>query len=993
MKQVNIKIPFRMLALIFGLFLSVGAFAQIEVKGHVKDAQGEPIIGATVRVANTQVATVTDFDGNFALKANQGADITVSYVGYQTATVKAAPRVTVTLQDDETILQDVVVIGYGTVRKSDATGSVMSVEADQLTKGLATSPADLLQGKTPGVVITNNGGAPGAGSTIRIRGGSSLSASNDPLIVIDGLPISSTGISGQSDVLSTINPNDIESFSILKDASATAIYGSRASNGVIVITTKKGASGKPKISIDLTGSFQNVGKYTDVMGAAQYTEFLNSYLSRNTALDADAVRAAALGGADTDWQKEIYRTAWSEEVNASVTGGVNGQKKGTFNGMPYRVSAGFLNNDGTLKETNMRRGTVSLNLTPKLLDESLTINLNAKGVLTKNNFGDTGAIGAAIQYDPTLPVYSDKGINGYYAWLNNDGSANTMATLNPVAQIAATDNTSNVKRFVGNAQFDYKFKFLPGLRANLNLGLDVSSSDGTNIIAKGSEKSFHDTSENGNGSVTEYGQTRRDQTLEFYLAYATELPKLQSRFDVLAGYSWQHFFNSTSSRKYNYDKSTVINDFPSKTESFLVSFYGRLNYTLMDRYLLTFTLREDGTSRFQNNKWGLFPSVALAWRISEESFLKEVKALSNLKLRLGWGQTGQQQINAGDYPSLATYHTNLTGSYYMFGNQQIIPISPKAYDKDLKWETTTTYNVGLDFGFLRNRINGSFDYYFRKTTDLLNYAPVALGSNLNNYVSSNVGDLENKGFEFALNVVPIETKDLHWEVGFNVAYNENKITKLTTNDDPTYVGVQTGGISGGTGNWVQIHQIGHPASSFFVLEQVYDKDGRPIEGAYVDRNGDGTIDDSDRYVYKNPAAQWTMGINTTLTYKEWTLSVSGRANLGNYVYNNVASNNELMPDMWTNSFSRNLVTSAVFSDFFNKAQYTSDYYVHNASFFKLDKITLAYQATKWLRVHATAQNVFTITKYEGVDPEVAGGIDNNMYPRSRTILFGASLNF
>ena len=993
MKQVNIQIPLRMLGLLLGLFLSVGAFAQIEVKGHVKDATGEPIIGATVRVDGTQTATVSDFDGNFVLKANQGANITISYVGYQNQTVKAAPNLVVTLLDDQTVLQDVVVIGYGTVRKSDATGSVISVEADQLSKGLATSPADLLQGKAPGVVITNNGGAPGAGSTIRIRGGSSLSASNDPLIVIDGLPISSTGISGQSDVLSTLNPNDIESFSVLKSASATAIYGSRASNGVIVITTKKGSSGKPKVTVDLTGSFQNVGKYTDVMNAAEYTDFLNNYIARNSALDGDVVRAASLGGADTDWQKEIYRTAWTEEVNASVAGSMIGEKKGAFNGMPYRVSAGYLNNDGTLKETSMRRGTVSLNLTPKFIDERLTVNLNAKGVLTNNNFGDTGAIGAAVQYDPTQPVYSNNGIDGYFAWLGNDGSSNTMSTLNPVAQIAATDNTSKVKRFVGNAQFDYKFAFLDGLRANLNLGLDVSSSDGTNTVARGSEKSFHDTSENGGGSTTEYGQTRRDQTLEFYLAYASELEKIKSRFDVLAGYSWQHFFNSTSSTKYSYDKSTIINNYPGKTESFLVSFYGRLNYTLMDRYLLTFTLRDDGTSRFQNNKWGLFPSVALAWRISEEPFLRDAKALSNLKLRLDWGQTGQQEINAGDYPSLATYHTNLMGSYYMFGNQQIIPISPKAYDKNLKWETTTTYNIGLDYGFINNRINGSIDVYYRKTTDLLNYAPVALGSNLNNYVSSNVGDLKNKGFELSLNLVPIEQKSLHWEVGFNVAYNENEITKLTANEDPTYVGVTTGAISGGTGNWVQIHQVGHPASSFFVLEQVYDKDGNPIEGAYVDRNGDGKIDDNDRYVYKNPAADWTLGINTTLNYKDWTLSLSGRANLGNYVYDNVASNNELMTDLWTNSFSRNMVTSAVASDFLKEAQYRSDYYVHNASFFKLDKITLAYQIAKWIRVHATAQNVFTITKYKGVDPEVAGGIDNNLYPRSRTILFGASLNF
>ncbi len=994
MKQLNIQTPLRTLILLLGLFLSVGAFAQIDVKGHVKDAQGEPIIGATVRVVGTQTATVSDFDGNFALKANQGADINISYVGYQSQTVKAAPSIEITLQEDATVLNDVVVIGYGTVKKSDLTGSVVSVEADQLTKGLATSPADLLQGKTPGVVITNKGGAPGAGSTIRVRGGSSLSASNDPLIVIDGLPISSTGISGQSDVLSTINPNDIESFSILKDASATAIYGSRASNGVIVITTKKGTSGKPKVTVDLTTSFQNVGKYTDVMNAEQYTNFLNTYITRNPSLDGDAIRSAVLGGADTDWQKEIYRTAWTEEANASVSGGVDGDKKGTFNGMPYRVSGGFINNDGTLKETNMKRGTMSFNLTPKLFDESLTINLNAKGVLTKNNFGEQGAINAAVQYDPTMPIYAadGKGLNGYTAWLNSPGVVNTMAGQNPIAMIDATDNTANVKRFVGNAQFDYKFPFLKGLRANLNLGLDVSSSDGTNTIQKGSEKSFHDTSENGSGSVTEYGQTRRDQTLEFYLAYARELPKLESRFDVLAGYSWQHFFNSTSSTKYTYEKTTIIKDNPSKTENYLISFYGRLNYTFMDRYLLTFTLREDGTSRFQNNKWGLFPSIALAWRINEEPFLRNIKNLSNMKLRLGWGQTGQQEINAGDYPSLATYHTNLSGSYYMFGNNQIIPITAKAYNTDLKWETTTTYNAGLDFGFFRNRINGSLDVYYRKTTDLLNYIPIPLGSNLNNYVSSNVGDLENTGVELSLNFVPVESKDLHWEIGFNASYNKNKITKLTTNDDPTYVGVMTGGISGGVGSTIQIHQVNHPASSFFVYEQIYDADGKPIEGAYVDRNADGQINDDDRYVYKSPAPDWTFGINTTLNYKDWTLAVSGRANLGNYVYNNVASNNEMMADLWTNSFSSNRLNSAFDSNFL-QAQYISDYYVHNASFFKLDKITLAYQIAKWLRVHATVQNVFTITKYDGVDPEVDNGIDNNLYPRPRTVLFGASLNF
>ena len=732
MKQVNIQFPLRMLGLLLGLFLSVGAFAQIEVKGHVKDATGEPIIGATVRVANSQAATITDFDGNFVLKANQGADITISYVGYQTATVKAAPNLTVTLQDDQTILQDVVVIGYGTVKKSDATGSVMSVEADQLNKGLATSPADLLQGKTPGVQITTNSGAPGAGSKIRIRGGSSLSASNDPLIVIDGLPISSTDISG-GDVLNTINPNDIESFSILKDASATAIYGSRASNGVILITTKKGKAGaKPRINVDMSGTFKTVAKKVDVLGADAFREFFMANYGDN----ADAV--AALGNASTKWQDEIYKDAFAEEINASITGGYV-SKENTFK-MPYRVSAGFLNNDGNLKTSGMSRGTVGFNLTPTLLDDRLTINLNGKGVFTHNSYADEGAIGSAVQFNPLKPVYNEDG--NYFRWETN-GAPNTMSTLNPVAQLNQQNKDSYVRRFVGNAQFDYKFKFLDGLRANLNLGLDISTTSGWNVTEQYSETSYHNKVENGTGAWEKYTQLRRDQTLEFYLAYAKELKEISSRFDVMAGYSWQHFYNHTTDRKIANDGSDI--EYPVKTpllktESYLISFYGRLNYSLLDRYLLTFTLRDDGTSRFQNNKWGLFPSAALAWRISEESFLKDTDWLSNLKLRLGWGVTGQQNINSGDYPSIATYHTNQNGSLYMLGNGIVIPITPRGYDPDIKWEETTTYNIGLDFGFARNRINGSIDVYKRKTKDLLNKVPVGSGTNLTNYLLMNVGD-------------------------------------------------------------------------------------------------------------------------------------------------------------------------------------------------------------------------------------------------------------
>ena len=978
MKQVNIQFPLRMLGLILGLFLSVSAFAQIEVKGHVKDATGEAIIGATVRVDGTQTATVTDFDGNFVLKANQGANITISYVGYQNATVKAAPSVEVTLVDDETVLQDVVVIGYGSVRKSDATGSVTSVEADQLNKGLATSPADLLQGKTPGVQVTTNSGAPGAGAKIRIRGGSSLSASNDPLIVIDGLPISSTEISG-GDLLNTINPNDIESFSILKDASATAIYGSRASNGVILITTKKGKAGaKPRINVDMSGTFKTVAKKVDVLSADAFRDFFTANYGDN----ADAM--AALGNANTKWQDEIYKNAFAEEINASVTGGYV-SKEQAFK-MPYRVSAGFLNNDGNLKTSGMSRGTLGFNLTPTLFDDRLTINLNAKGVFTHNKFADEGAIGAAVQYNPLKSVD--------HKWESN-GAPNTMSTLNPVAMLNEQHKSSYVRRFIGNAQFDYKFKFLDGLRANLNLGIDYSTTSGWNITDMGSEISYHNKVENGTGLWEKYTQKRNDKTLEFYLAYARELKEIYSRFDVLAGYSWQHFHNETTNEKESNDgHHTRLYGDPTlfKTESYLISFYGRLNYTFMDRYLLTFTIRDDGTSRFQNNKWGVFPSAALAWRMTEEPFLRNVDWLSNLKLRLGWGITGQQNINQGDYPSIATYHTNQHGSYYWFGNNEIIPITPKGYAAQIKWEETTTYNIGLDFGFVRNRINGSIDVYKRVTKDLLNRVPVAAGTNLTNYLLMNVGDMENKGIEVALNVVPIEKKDLRWEVGVNVSYNKNEITKLTASDDPSYPGVEAGGISGGVGNNIQIQKVGNPINSFYVLQQVYDEAGKPLEGVYVDRNHDGQITDDDRYVYYKPDADVNIGLNTELSYKKWTLSAAFRSSLGNYVYNNVASNTEMKADMWTNNFICNRVSTAPNTNF-QQAQYKSDYYVQNASFLKLDKVTLAYNLASWVRLNFTAQNVFTITKYDGVDPEVANGIDNNMYPRSRNFILGASFNF
>ena len=987
-----------LLTLVVGLFLSVGAFAQqITVKGIVKDTTGEPVIGANVLVKGTTNGTITDFDGNFQLMANQGDIIVISFIGYSAQELPATGELmNVVLKDDSEMLSEVVVIGYGTVKKNDLTGSVATVKADQINKGVVTTPSDLLRGKSAGVVVTSGSGQPGAGATIRIRGGSSLSATNDPLIIIDGLPVSNSGISGMADPLSSVNPNDIESFTVLKDASATAIYGSRASNGVIVITTKKGSKGGssiPQINLDFTTSLSNVSDYVDVMDANQLREtIINRYGE-----DSDAYRA--LGSANTDWQKEIYQTAATYETNLSLNGKFG---LGEIGSMPYRVSGGFLSQEGVLKTSKMDRGTLSLNLSPSLLDDHLTINLNGKGTYAKSIFANQGAIGAAVRMNPTLPVYdnSENGLHGYQIWRAPNGTVNTMATMNPVALLEEKDDRGTAKRFIGNAQFDYKLHGFEDLRFNLNLGLDYSKSNGSVDTPEGSEQSYHSTTESGSGYHKEYDYMRRDQTLEAYMAYAHDFNL--HHVDAMAGYSWQHFFYQSSSLgvKQN-DRSTVLDKANNKSEYFLVSFFGRANYTYSDKYMLTFTLRRDGTSRFQNNKWGTFPSVAAGWNVGNEEFLKDNEVISALKLRLSWGQTGQQGVGSGDYPTLATYYKNNMGSYYQFGGQTIYPIAGLGYNADLKWETTTTWNAGLDFGFLNGRITTSLDVYYRETKDLLNYIPVPAFSNLTNYLDTNIGSLENTGVEFEINAYPIETEDWNWQVGANVAWNKNKITKLTASPKDTS-GVETGGISGGVGNNIQMHQVGYPASAFFVYEQVYDTNGNPIEGEYVDRNGNGVIDGNDRYFYHKPSADITLGLNTTLKYKNWTLAASAHGSVGNWVYNNVASDGELLTDLWTNSFISNRLESATKTNFANKAQYLSDYYVRDGSFLKIDNITLGYNFPELfkakdkalgLNLYFTVQNICTFTKYDGLDPEVYGGIDNNIYPRPRTFTLGAKLNF
>jgi iron complex outermembrane receptor protein len=994
--------------------MSASVFAQsskYEVKGVIVDEFG-PVIGATVLEQGTTNGTSTDFDGNYSLTVSS-ADAIVEFrcIGYATQTFKASDvPATVTFVEDAEFLDEVVVIGYGTVKKSDMTGSVSTVKADMLNKGVATSPTTLLQGKSAGVVITSGDGQPGAGNTIRIRGGSSLKANNDPLIVIDGLPISEVGVSGVSDQLSSINPSDIESFTVLKDASATAIYGSRASNGVIIITTKKGSKydNAVHVDFDFTGSVSQNTRYVDVLTGDE----VRALMAKRYGADSDAY--AMLGNANTHWQKEIFQLARTLEGNVSVTGKVG---KTTDFYMPYRVSFGYHNQDGTLKTSNLQRQTVAVSLTPTLLDDHLTVNLNAKGMNMDNRFAETGAVGAAVKYDPTKPVYDPNGLNGYSWWNYGKGTftvdnCNTMAGQNPVAYLNDIDKRANAKRFVGNAQFDYKIHGLEDLRLNLNLGIDHSVSDGYNHVNPDTERSMHSTAQqagnHASGSHEIYTQTKTDKTLEFYADYSHTFDK--HFLDVMAGYSWSHYYNETYGETHKADATPktdasyyLSNPRLFKTEYFLVSFFGRINYSFDNRYLLTATLRRDGTSRFANNKWGLFPSVAASWNIKNEAFLKDVEPLSALKLRASWGQTGQQDLNAGNYPSLATYTYNTDASMYYFGNKVITPITPDGYNADLKWETTTTINAGLDWGFLKDRLYGSFDVYKRNTFDLLNWTPVAAGANLTNYLNANIGDLENFGVEMEFNAVPVETKDWSWTLGFNAAYNKTVVTRLTSDDErEDYYGVDTGGISGGSGNTVQVHQTGQAPSSFYVYKQIYDTAGNPIEGAYVDLNGDGVLNESDKYCFHKAAPDWTFGFNTQLSWRHWTLAASAHANVGNYVYNNVMSDGDLLTDLTTNGFVNNRYSTAEAHNFNNYAQYWSDMYVTNASFLKLDNVTLQYSFANLVKfgergiggsIFATVNNVACLTGYKGIDPEIFNGIDNNMYPRPRTYILGVKLNF
>ena len=792
------------------------------------------------------------------------------------------------------------------------------------------------------------------------------------------------------DPLSLVNPNDIESFTVLKDASATAIYGSRASNGVIIITTKTGegardtgVTGLPVLfTYSGTFSMSTLAKTQDVLGAETFRELIQ---------ERHPNRVNLLGDANTNWQEQIYRNAAGHDHNFSAAGSVAD--------IPYRVSIGYSDQDGILDRDNMNRISGAFNVNPSLFDNSLKINLNARAVRANNQFANRGAIGAAIQFDPTQPILDPASpYGGYFEWAGEDGPR-PVATKNPVAQIALRDDASTVDRFIGNAKFEYNLPFFTDLTAHLNLAYDYSEGTGEVFVPDFASWEYF-----GGGLQQEYGQEKKNELLDFYVNYVKELPDLQSRFDVMAGYSWQHFWNKGFNFRTNIEDNIigepfrVDEDFKYENEYYLLSFFGRINYQLMDKYLLTFTLRNDGSSRFSpDNRWGLFPSAAFAWKITDEDFMQNQNLLSELKLRLGYGITGQQDIG-GNYPYLARYDVSREGAYYFFGNERIRTLRPAGYDANIKWEETTTYNVGLDYGIAQDRYYGTLDFYFRETRDLLNFIPVPAGTNLTNFINTNIGDMENTGVEFSIFTRPVITSDFSWLLGFNATWNETKITRLTAVEDPDYLGVLVGGISGGVGNTVQIHSVGYAPNSFFVYQQVYDADGNPIEGLYVDRNEDGDITDDDRYHHKKPASTYYFGVTSDLSFRNWTFNFAGRANLRNFVYNNISSMNGELSRLYRpeGPYLSNITPDALVVGF-NNAQYLSDYYIQDASFFKMDNISLSYNFKDLLTgigdltMTATVQNAFVITNYEGLDPEVAGGIDNNIYPRPRN--FVVSLNY
>lgn len=986
-KMLKLKGGLRLLLMILaGLFFTMGIYAQqINVKGVVKDSSGQPVIGANVLVKGTTNGTITNVDGNFQLSASQGATLVVSFIGSQTQEVAAQPSMIIILKDDTQVLDDVVVIGYGSVKKSDATGSVIAVKPDDFNKGNRISAQDALVGKVAGVNVVSGSGAPGQGATIRIRSGASLSASNDPLIVIDGVPVDNSSIEGSSNLIGAINPNDIETFTVLKDASATAIYGSRASNGVIIITTKKG--GEDRVRINYTNNF-SVSTVVDKLDVLSAEEF-KAYVPTVTGVPQNP----DFGTATTDWQDQIYRTAFGHEHNLSLSGKV---KKNA----PYRVSLGYTDQNGIIKTNNYKRYTFGGGISPKFLDNHLSIDLNAKLSYENDHKVDGGVVGSALSYDPTRPVktgsstwQTDPGL-GYFIWMNGN-SPMAIQGDNPVAALELQDRVNKIIRSIGNATFDYKLHGFEDLRFNLNLGYDVLQSKYRNNVPDLAGMMYTGNMKDGTGLQERIKQDKRNTLLDFYANYAREFGGKHS-VNAMAGYGWQHFWKRMNSTTEDPRGTELFSPKHYETEYYLLSFYGRMNYTYDNRYMLTATFRSDASSRFsEDNRWGYFPSVALGWRINQEAFLRDSQIISDLKLRLSYGVTGQQDI-INDYPYMATFSVSYPEASYQFGDKWYNTYRPNGYDSDIKWETTTTWNAGLDYGFLGNRIYGSVDYYKRFTKDLLNQINVISGTNYSSVIFTNIGEMENQGLEFSINAVPVHTKDWEWTVGMNYTWSDSKITRLNVVDSESSY-VETGSISG-TGKFVQVFMVDQTPYTYYLAKQAYDGNGKPIEGQYIQPDGSVSSTETRYATGKSALPTSLLGFNTRVSYRDWDLALSGHGAFGNYIYNYVKAS-DYTESVYSAQGSYSNILRATRDTGFNQQRLYTDHFLEKGSYFRFDNITLGYRFRKlWddkssLHLSFGVQNLFTITGYDGIDPEIYSGIDKNVYQRPRIFTFGMNLTF
>ena len=1008
---------FASVMLMFMTGVSVSAQAGYEVKGVVVDELG-PVIGAAVIEVGTSNGTSTGLDGDYVLTVS-GADakVEISCIGYATQifTASQIPPV-VTLGEDTQFLDEVVVIGYGSVKKEDMTGSITAIKADELNRGAVVSTQDMLKGKVSGLYVMPGDGGPGSGSTIRIRGAASLNASKDPLIVIDGVPIASGAGSGMSNPLETINPNDIESFSVLKDASSAAIYGSRASNGVIIITTKKGKGSKPQVAYTGSVSVQSVDNRVPVMSASQLKDFYYATYPEGTT-EGDIIRKK-MGTADTDWQSLVFRTGVVTDHGVSLYGNMKDR-------LPYRVSLGYQYQMGTLNTSDYNRGTLDFNLSPNFLDKHLTLELSAKGVYTHNNYASSGAIGGAAFMDPTQDPYwrnedgsidytTTNGFWNYGSGRGKDFTPNKLLGAGPLSTLYDNVSNSSSMRFIGRAAVDYKVHGLESLRFNVSGSMDLTHTDNFSGVNPGSYQAYSDSDNPGFGQYSKGYERARSMTLEAYANYNETFDGIHN-LDLMAGYSWQNnywqnrsisYFNDTNKPNLNPGETVDSRYLTWRRENYMVSFYARVNYSLASKYLFTVSVRTDGSSKFSPaTRWGLFPSGAFAWNMKEEGWLKDVNWLSALKFRLSAGITGQQD-GIGDYVHLATYSLSSDPHYrYEMGNGNFMEwLTPAAYDPDIKWETTVNYNVGFDYGFFNDRLYGTVDAYLRDTRDLLNSVVTPMGSNYGNVVLTNIGSIRNKGVEFSINGIPVQTQDWSVQVGFNCTFQDSRFTKLNSTDDPNYA-VEVGSISKGTGSKIGRHKVGYEPYTYFAPQQVYDENGNPVQNALVDRDNDGEITLNDyRMTGKSPLPNFFYGLNFKASYKDWDFGFNGHGTAGNYLFNDFASAHS------TSSFDTsagNIPNQALtvlktgFTQPNSGDQSYSDYFIENASFFRLDDINFGYTFRglgKWetdVRLAFGVQNVFVITKYSGMDPECSSetGIDNTVWPRPRTYSLRLNINF